>query len=300
MVYTDKGAPMKSGEINNLLEALGVKLVVHKAGNPRAKGIVENAFRTMQVDFETELRHCPASSIEELNDRAYNWQVDHNWKVKSGESRPRMQMWQTITNEQLRELPPMHILRHVTASDIIRTVDVYSTIRLNNEIYGVPGELVGKKVRVWRNIDGGLAVQDVETGTMHPTVDRRTAKFGEFHAHKRTEAERRQDNALRIVESIRDEITPEVLRRDPHNLTGIERTGQQIEVESDLIESDCYESVYKAKLAIADELRVNLGDLPDWMVTEIEAALRETLEKERVLEIARYVGQFLKEMTAAS
>jgi transposase InsO family protein len=301
MVYTDKGAPMESGKIKNLLAALGIELVKHQAGNPRAKGIVENGFRQLQTQFETELRLCPAGSIDELNERAYNWLVDHNWKAKDGEDRPRMQIWQSIRTEQLLELPSAHILRHVAASDIIRTVDVYSTIRLENKLYGVPPELVKKQVRVWRNIDGGLAVQDIATGIMYPTVDRRVAKFGEYNAHRRTDSERMQDEALHVVESLRKEITPEMLMRGDPGMHGLPRTGTPIEVDSELVAeaSDSYPTVHQAKLAIADEVGMNLSELPGWMIGEIDAALKETLDKERVKEIGKYVAGYLRETGVA-
>ena len=310
MIYADKGSALKAGMIDNLLQALGVKVEKHMPGNPRAKGMVESAFAHFQKGFESELRLCPASSLEALNERAYNWLVTHNWSVPSTGSgtgagsvsgKSRFQIWQEITTEQLLEMPSSDILRRVTATNVIRTVDAYSSIRYGNEVYGVPEDLVGRKVRVWTNIDGGLSVQDVESGEMFPTGDRKTAVFGEFRSHKKTDAERMQDEALEMAEAARKKITPEMLRRDVPNLHAMPRTGTKIEVRGEsgrLInrpyEAAAYGSVFEAKMAIAEELRMNLGDLPEWMREEIDAALMEGLEKEKVRRIARYVGGFLQ------
>ena len=301
IVYADKGSALMSHKIQNLLKALNVESVEHMPGNPRAKGMVETAFRHIQQDFETELRHCPASSIEELNDRMYNWLLAHNWKAKTGEKIPRFSRWQEITNEQLLELPHREILRKVSASHTVRTVDVYCSIRLNGEIHGVPEGLVGRKVRVWHNIDGGISVQDIETGEMFDTNEQRTAAFGTFNAHKKSEAQRRQEESLRMVGELRKDITPNILRRDIPNLHSLPKTGTPIEVDSDLSyeEPESYSSIYHAKTAMAEELRMNLSDLPMGMLEEIEKALTETLDKNKVHNIARFVAQFLDEMKDA-
>jgi len=299
ILFADKGSALGAGMIANLLEALGVQVVKHKPGNPRAKGMVESAFKHFQNGFESELRLCPGQTIEELNERAYNWLVNHNWKTAEGEKAPRFSRWQEITGEQLLELPNDDILRRVTATGIIRTVDAYSSIRYDNEVFGVPEELLGRKVRVWTNIDGGISVQDLETGEMHPAGDRKTAVFGEFHSHKKTEAERLQDGAIAMALEMRKDITPELLMRDVPNVYAMPRKGTKIETTHPLAANrggiEAYESVFAAKRAIADDLRMNLGDLPGWMMEEIDAALMEGLEKSKVKQIARYVGGFVKE-----
>lgn len=297
MLYADKGSALKAGMIDNLLQALGVQIEKHKPGNPRAKGMVESAFKHFQNSFESELRLCPASNIEALNERAYNWLVVHNWEAATGETAPRFQRWQKITTDQLLELPGEDILRRVTATGIIRTVDAYASIRVDNEVYGVPGDLVGRKVRVWTNIDGGISVQNIDTGEMYPAGDRKTAVFGTFNSHKKTASERLQDGALAMAQEMKKEITPEILRREVPNYLAMPRTGTEIEVDSALLRKarDAYDSVIAAKRAIADELRINLGDLPPWMIEEIDAALMETLDREKVNQIARYVGGFLRQ-----
>lgn len=300
-VYADRGSALKSTKIQNLLSALNIKSLEHKPGNPRAKGMVETAFGQLQRNFETDLRVCPASSIEELNERVYNWLVKHNWSAKTDGSIPRFQRWQEITREQLLELPEMHILRRVTASDDIRTVDAYCTISLGGEKYGVPEELLCRKVRVWHNIDGGLAVQDMETGEMYPTVEPKTTVFGQYNAHKKSAAERMHDRAINMAHEISKRITPDDLRRDVPNMYAIPRSGKPIDVDNDLVqvESEEYASIYQAKKAIADELRINLGDLPDWMVKEIETVLMKILDKKTVSEIARFIGSVLNESKSA-
>lgn len=296
IVYADKGSALGAGMIENLLAALGVQVIKHKPGNPRAKGMVESAFRHFQRGFESELRLCPASSIEDLNARAYQWLVRHNWETATGENTSRMQKWLSIKQDELLELPSMEMLRRLTATGEIRTVDVYATVRYEGEIYGVPGELVGRKVRIWTNIDGGISVQNLETGEMHPTGDRKTAVFGEFNRHRKSEAAHMREDAIATAREMKKRITVETLSRELPNVHAMPRRGTEIEIDSALVRkaADAYDSVYQAKRAIADELKMDLGALPGWMVEEIEAALSEGLGHDRVRLIAEYVGGFVQ------
>jgi len=301
-LYADKGSALRSERIQNLLTALGVEVLYHKPGNPRAKGMVESTFRHMQVDFESELRLCPAQTIDELNERVYNWVLAHNWKIKQGEQKPRFNKWQEITREQLLEMPPNEILNKVTAFHKARTVDAYCTVSVYNKKFGVPEVLSGKKVRVWHTIDNGVAVQDIETGEVYQNVEQKKAVFGVYNAHKKSAAERMQDEAIRIAQELKADITPEVLRRDVPNLYAMPSAGTPITVDSELVceEEAEWGSVYQAKRAIAEELRMNLSDLPEWMLAEIESALRKVnLNKKKVNEIARYVEGFLREARSA-
>ena len=292
IVYGDKGSALMSQKVQNFLKALNVKVIEHKPGNPRAKGMVESGIGHIQRDFESELKLRPASSIEELNERIYNWTVEHNMKVKSGESRSRNSIWKKITQDQLFELPPVDILRKVTASNVIRTVDIYCNIRLNNEFYQVPEDLIRKKVRVWTNIDGEILVQDIETGKMHDTCEPRTAVFGTYNAHKKSAAERMQDDAIRMAGEL--EITRDVLRRETPNIHHLPKTGMAIEVESDLAreEETSYRNKFLAQIAITDVLGMNLSELPDWQLEKIDEALTITLDKERVRKIAEFIREF--------
>jgi len=73
-----------------------------------------------------------------------------------------------------------------------------------------------------------------------------------------------------------------------------------VEIDSDLAaeETDEYGSVFEAKLAIADQVGMNLGDLPDWIVEEIEGALAESLKRAYVRNLAAYVGDFVRSNAA--
>jgi len=298
IIYMDKGASWKSQKIKNLFDALGIEVITHKPGNPRAKGKVESLFRHIQNDFESELRWKSAQTIEELNDRVYNWMVEYNWKAKEGETKSRFNKWLEI-EERLIELPPEHILARVTASHLIRTVDAYCNVSVNGETFGVPADVIGKKVRVWFNIDGGICVQDIETGKVHPTVDRKVAVFGEYNAYKKTDAERLQDDTIRMASELKKsgKVTQEVLRRDEPNLHGLATARKQIEVDSELAaeEEEEYRTLEQAKHAIKDELGINLGDLPRFMLDEIDKALMQTRNKEKVHQMAVFIGKFIKE-----
>ncbi|MBA7529765.1 hypothetical protein ES705_21964 [subsurface metagenome] len=70
-----------------------------------------------------------------------------------------------------------------------------------------------------------------------------------------------------------------------------------MEIDSELIQekTEYYTTIYQAKRAIAEESRINLGDLPGWMIDDINTALAKTLDKDKVHKIARLVESCMRE-----
>lgn len=116
----DKGSANQSAAIRSLLDALGVTHLTHKAGNSRAKGGVENGNNIVETQFESRLKFQPVENVEQLNASASAWANAYCANLIPGQDtrlrRPgleapiaRTDLWQLITAEQLRALPPLEV-----------------------------------------------------------------------------------------------------------------------------------------------------------------------------------------------
>lgn len=116
----DKGSANQSTAIKSLLDALGVTYLEHEAGNSRAKGGVENGNNIVETQFESRLKFEPVDNVDQLNAAAFAWANPYNANLIPGQDtrlrRPglaapvaRFDLWQLITAEQLRVLPPLEV-----------------------------------------------------------------------------------------------------------------------------------------------------------------------------------------------
>jgi len=168
LLFWDKG----SGNINkmttNALAALRVKTLTHKAGNPRAKGQVEEANNLVETHFECLLRLEETRSLEELNCAVERWCAAYNANMishldtrlhRGGKTLgARTFLWQRITPEQLRELPGFEICRAIfTTGTLVRKVAGDLTVSIVHpktkqamrySVGHLPGILVGQEVNV--------------------------------------------------------------------------------------------------------------------------------------------------------
>jgi hypothetical protein len=106
VLFTDPGAALKSPTMGNLCQALGIRLIAHKARNARATGSVEKARDILERDFEHGLRFCRVESIDELNRLARLWRMKFNrTAIHSRYGMARTDKWLLITEEQLVKAP---------------------------------------------------------------------------------------------------------------------------------------------------------------------------------------------------
>jgi hypothetical protein len=164
----DCGSANKARAVTRALAAFRVKTIPHLPGNPRAKGQVEKSNDLVEHKFESRLRIEPVQSIEELNEAAERWCAAFNSdSIENTDSRltrghrvigTRYNLWNSITREQLRELPDPEICRQVFTTGIqtrkvagdltvafshpkTKRVETYSLARL-------PGIVIGQAVNV--------------------------------------------------------------------------------------------------------------------------------------------------------
>lgn len=112
LLLWDKGSANKAAAVRNVLGQLGVRHRTHKARNARAKGGVENCNDLIECGFESCLSFSQMPTVEELNRRAFEWQIDQNsLEICSRHGHARYGVWQTIREHQLRLSPPAEEVR---------------------------------------------------------------------------------------------------------------------------------------------------------------------------------------------
>jgi len=127
ILYWDKGSANTSHAIKNALQALQVTPLEHTAGNPRAKGAVEQANNLVEKLFESRLRFEPVASVDELNAAAVAWTAAYNSdtiphydaRLKRrymAQPKARYALWQIIRQEQLRLLPDESVCRYLLSA----------------------------------------------------------------------------------------------------------------------------------------------------------------------------------------
>lgn len=168
LLIWDSGTGNTAKAVSAALSALRVKTKPHMPGNPRAKGQVEVSNNIVETQFESRLKLEPVHSIEELNDAAERWCAAYNANmIKNLDTRlmrhgkkigSRTELWQRITEAQLRELPNIDLCKQifttgiqtrVVAGDLSISIvhpKVKESLRYN--LQGLPGILVGQTVNV--------------------------------------------------------------------------------------------------------------------------------------------------------
>lgn len=117
ILVMDPGSAARAATARNLLERLGVRVIVHRTKNPRAKGQVEGAHNIWETWFEGRLAIKGPRDMGELNawaDRAadaYNAGERH-----SRHGMPRYAAWMRIRAEQLTLAPDVESCRELAVT----------------------------------------------------------------------------------------------------------------------------------------------------------------------------------------
>jgi len=112
IVVVDPGSANKGQRFQTLCRQLGVRVIVHRPKNPRAKGSVEKHNDIIERGFESRLVGLVVETLEQLNAEADVWRRYFNGtQVHRRHGHTRYGFWQTIRAEQLRIAPAPEICR---------------------------------------------------------------------------------------------------------------------------------------------------------------------------------------------
>lgn len=156
IVVLDPGAANKGSLFQNLCRLLGIKVIIHRPKNPRAKGSVEKHNDLIERGFETMLVGKKVNSLEQLNAEAAVWRRWFNGVCKhSRHGHTRFGLWQTIRADQLRIAPDAGLCRQLmTGKTEKRDVRGDLSIAFGGASYDVrhiPHLNIGQKVEVARS-----------------------------------------------------------------------------------------------------------------------------------------------------
>lgn len=213
----DPGSANTASMTKNLCRALGIQMVVHKAGSARATGQVENARNIIERKLEPGLKFQPVANLDELNALAKKWRAHFNaTAVHSRHGKTRNQLWMTILASQLIKAPSVDICRELAVAEP-ESRKVSPKLRVSFQgrefdVSSVPDVMVGEKLMITRNPWRSDAAQVVlvnedgfEVFHIVPEVVKNeygfaesAATFGEFKSHAETPAQR----AVKSIEQL--------------------------------------------------------------------------------------------------
>nr|VFK16228.1 MAG: Integrase core domain-containing protein [Candidatus Kentron sp. LFY] len=157
ILMMDKGAANTAVATKNLCHALGVRVIPHEKGNPRANGQVEGAQNIIETKFEMGLRFQEVKDLDELNELARRWRAGFGARAIHGRhGLTRNAAWSRIASSALILAPPETECRALAVSHPeSRRVQEDLTVSFRGELYDVstvPDVRVGERLFVARNV----------------------------------------------------------------------------------------------------------------------------------------------------
>ena len=132
----DMASANTSHAVKNLCTQLGVRVIAHAPGNPRANGQVEQSHNMIERGYEARLAFANVDSLEALNSDLEVYLADlNNRAIHSRHGNTRSAMWQKIGVDELRICP---LIERCQALMMSKTEER----RVDNELhiqYTVPG-----------------------------------------------------------------------------------------------------------------------------------------------------------------
>ncbi len=191
MVDPGSGA---GGAFKNLVRRLQIKLIVNEAGNPRAKGQVENAHNLIETSFESGFKFTHVPDIDWINAKAQQWMRWYNsTRVHRRHGMTRWAKWLEITQSQLRLVDAQLARQLLTHEPETPKVQRTLTVRFAGrewDVRDVPGVLVGERIAITHNPFDAATAYVVQHGadgqeTLLPVPEVRTNEngFAEGAAH---------------------------------------------------------------------------------------------------------------------
>lgn len=140
--------------------SLGIILTHTKPYDAASKGKIERFFLTVKTRFFPLLKAQPASSLDELNQRFWNWlEEDYHRKPHAslGEKTPLEVYLSQVERVKMLEEPaaldPVFLKRET------RKVKHDGTLSLNGQLYQVPARYVGQRIEL-RYDENGVHVYE--------------------------------------------------------------------------------------------------------------------------------------------
>jgi len=148
MLYVDNGKVYCTNTLHLACAKLGISLIHTKPYDPEAKGKIERFFGTVRRCFYPLLVNEPASSIEELNERFWEWlDSEYHRKVHSGIDAAPLDTYMSQIS-QVRHISDPVALDFIFWHRLTRKVRNDGTITIQRKLFQVPLRYVGMRIEV--------------------------------------------------------------------------------------------------------------------------------------------------------
>ena len=168
-------------------DGLGIEILQGETGNSRRQGSVECTHNIWEMWFETRLRVDPATSIEDLNRKAFGFCLWFNATRKHTRTNmTRLSCWLLIKQEQLRELPDRAELQDLlNKPEETRTVAngriSFQGLEFSLRGFGIPhGAQVQVIKNIWKWKDGLVTVAYENQRFEARAIEKLSAELGGF------------------------------------------------------------------------------------------------------------------------
>jgi transposase InsO family protein len=179
MLMMDPGSANTAAMTLNLCNSLGIKVLINKVHNARAKGSVEKAHDITERSFEPGLKLVSVSSLAQLNALVTEWRIDfNNRRIHRRHGKTRSAIWMTIPQNILVKVPSVDVCRELA---VAKTKDckvkpnlVVSFLGKEYKVKTVPGVAVGEMLAMtrnpWRDDSAQVALKDADGNTIYHVV----------------------------------------------------------------------------------------------------------------------------------
>lgn len=148
IVYVDNGKIYRSDTFQVACASLGIALTYTQPYDAASKGKIERFFGTVKTRFFPLLKLRPASSIEELNQRFWQWlEEDYHRKTHASLGMTPQDMYLSQVS-RIRMVSDPSSLDPLFLKRDYRKVKHDGTISVNSLLYEVPPRYIGQRVEI--------------------------------------------------------------------------------------------------------------------------------------------------------
>jgi transposase InsO family protein len=147
-LYTDRGKIFTGSQLQLVCANLGIRLLHARPYAAWSRGKIERFFRTLQGSFLPELKFEPATDLEQLNRRLWNW-IENSYHRRSHTALGGKSPLERFSSVRLRPLPENW--QALFYERIKRRVRLDATVSLEAQLWEVPVHLRGREIELRRD-----------------------------------------------------------------------------------------------------------------------------------------------------
>lgn len=147
-LYTDQGKIFTGSQLKIGCANLGIRLLHARPYAAWSKGKIERFFRTLQESFLPELSFEPATELEQLNHRLWNW-IENTYHRRTHAALGGKSPLERFSSVRLRPLPENW--QALFYERIKRRVRLDATVSLEAQLWEVPVHLRGRQIELRRD-----------------------------------------------------------------------------------------------------------------------------------------------------